>query len=197
MDVIFIRHGQSEANINGTLIADEFDKLTPLGKKQSEELRHVLESLKLTPKLLFCSPWTRARQTADILFDCDVKMEFDERLAETNPGIFSTWLEKDFNLIYPEFSKDISNRYNGGESHLDMAHRVCNWLVEKIEPYKKQDLTIMAVSHGGPISVAIQYLLNISIEDFYPTFTVPNASISHLRWRADLNRFCALRIGQS
>ena len=50
-------------------------------------------------------------------------------------------------------------------------------------------------AHGGAISVVLQHLLGVPIETHYPSFTVPNASFTYLKWRADLSRYCLERAG--
>ena len=196
MDLLLIRHGQSNANAKGLLIATEQDELTELGKLQSIQLAATLKNFRFTqPSLLFCSPWMRARQTAALVFGPSAQIQYDSRLAETHPGIFGTWLEADFNRIYPDFSNDIQNRYEQGESHLDMANRVREWVDCQILTHTHESGLAVVVAHGGPISVVIQQLLGIPIETHYPSFTVPNASFTYLKWRPDLGRYCLERAG--
>jgi glucosyl-3-phosphoglycerate phosphatase len=195
MDLFLIRHGQSMANAAGKLIADEHDGLSELGISQSKKLAQTLIEMSHNPTLIFSSPWARARQTAEYLYSKDVDSLLDDRLAETNPGKFGTWLEADFNQYFPDFHKNIANCYDEGESHLDMARRVCNWVDEEVLPRASQAGLISVVAHGGPISVILQYLLQIPIETKYPSFSVPNASFSILKWRPDLARYCLVSAG--
>ncbi|MBU3574781.1 histidine phosphatase family protein [Polynucleobacter sp. UK-Mo-2m-Kol15] len=195
MDLFLIRHGQSLANAAGRLIADRYDGLSALGISQSQELAHTLAEMRHMPSLIFSSPWARARETAEYVYSQSIEINFDARLAETNPGKFGTWLEADFNQQFPEFNKNIANQYEEGESHLDMAYRVCNWVDEEVFPRTSESGLISVVAHGGPISVILQYLLGIPIETRYPSFSVPNASFSILKWRPDLNRYCLLSAG--
>jgi probable phosphoglycerate mutase len=195
MDFLLIRHGQSVANEKGLLISTDKDGLTELGKTQSVNLAATLERFAFKPSQVYCSPWARARQTAELLFAPTQPITFDARLAETHPGIYGSWLEADFNAAFPDFNRDIRNRYEEGESHLDMAHRVQEWVDSEIRPQSKNPGLITAVAHGGPISVMLQYLLGVPIETHYPSFTVPNASFTYLKWRPDLNRYCLERAG--
>jgi glucosyl-3-phosphoglycerate phosphatase len=195
MDLFLIRHGQSLANAAGKLIADENDGLSALGISQSKQLAQTLEIMKHKPSLIFSSPWARAQQTAEYVYADRFELQLDSRLAETNPGRFGTWLEADFNKQFPEFNKNIANKYEEGESHLDMAIRVCNWVDQEIFSRTSKSGLISVVAHGGPISVILQYLLGIPIETRYPSFSVPNASFSILKWRPDLNRYCLLSAG--
>ncbi|NML30847.1 histidine phosphatase family protein [Paraburkholderia antibiotica] len=195
MDLLLIRHGQSVANEKGLLISTDQDGLTELGKKQSVNLAATLERFAFQPSKIYCSPWARARQTAELLFEKSTPMTFDARLAETHPGIYGSWLEADFNRAFPDFNRDIRNRYENGESHLDMAQRVQQWVESEVRPQVQDAGLLVAVAHGGPISVVLQHLLGVPIETHYPSFTVPNASFTYLKWRPDLHRYCLERAG--
>lgn len=195
MDLLLVRHGQSVANAKGLLISTDKDGLTELGKAQSINLATTLERFAFEPAQIYCSPWARARQTAELLFGESTPMTFDARLAETHPGVYGSWLEVDFNRAFPDFNKNIRNRYEQGESHLDMAQRVQAWVNSEVLPKTQEPGLMVAVAHGGPISVVVQHLLAVPIETHYPSFTVPNASFTYLKWRADLNRFCLERAG--
>lgn len=197
MDIILIRHGQSVANKKKLLISNESDGLTSLGKDQSRQIAVAFERDGFLPDLIYCSPWKRAVETANIIFpDSLVSITLDERLAETHPGIYGTWLEEDFNRMHPEFHQDIANKYEDGESHLDMANRVCEWIETEVIPKANNDGLLVAVAHGGPISVILQYLLSIPIKTHYPSFSLPNASYTHLIWRNDKKRFCLITAGK-
>jgi probable phosphoglycerate mutase len=195
MDVILIRHGQSEANKRRLLIADRHDGLTVAGREQSKSVADVLVQEEFRPDFVYSSPWKRAAETAKIIFS-DRNIIFDERLAETNPGVYGTWLEDDFNTAYPEFHQNIANTYQGGESHLDMANRVCEWVESEIMENASQEGLLAAVAHGGPISVILQSLLSIPIRTHYPSFSVPNASYTHLVWRKDKQRYFLITAGK-
>lgn len=198
MDIILIRHGQSVANEKKLLISNELDGLTTIGGNQSMEMAETFKRDEYLPDIIYCSPWKRAVETANIVFPDHLKsIIFDERLAETHPGVYGTWLEEDFNRKYPQFHQDIANKYEGGESHLDMANRVCEWIDTEVKPKVNSKGLLVVVAHGGPISVILQYLLSIPIETHYPSFSVPNASYTHLIWRDDKKRFCLITAGKS
>jgi probable phosphoglycerate mutase len=195
MDLLLIRHGQSVANEKGLLISTDKDGLTDLGKTQSINLAATLSRFAFEPSQIYCSPWARARQTAELLFGESAPITLDARLAETHPGKYGSWLEIDFNRAFPDFNKNIENRYEEGESHLDMTRRVQSWVESEVRPQVQNAGLVVAVAHGGPISVVLQHLLGVPIETHYPSFTVPNASFTYLKWRTDLNRYCLERAG--
>jgi len=196
MDLLLIRHGQSEANQKGLLISNDKDDLTRLGQQQSERLAQYIQAHFQLPEIIYSSPWQRAKATAERVFipQSDA-IHYDARLAETNPGEFETWQEAEFNRQFPDFYDDLNRPYKAGESHMQMAKRVIDWVETCIMTRSADEGLVAVVAHGGPISIILQYLFGMPIEQRYPTFTVPNASYSHLIWRADLQRYCATSIG--
>lgn len=196
MNILLIRHAQSVANISGLLISNERDGLTDAGINQIMVLKKTLFNLYPKPTLIFSSPWKRAHLTAQILYGANELIILDSRLAETNPGVYGSWLEVEFYKKYPDFNKNVENRYEGGESHLDMANRTRDWFEEEVYSRRNEDGLIVAVTHGGPISAILQHLLGISLH-FYPCFSVANASLTSIRWRHDLGRFIVESVGSN
>lgn len=195
MRLLLIRHAQSVANSKRLLIADAADDLTECGRQQARNLGQQLQ--KVTIDRVFCSTWNRAASTAKLVFPKQVAdFQFDERLVETCPGVFSHWTEHQFLSKFPTFHHNIDNVYEGGESHSQMATRVRDWVETEVAPYKKESCTIVAVSHGGPISIVIQTLLGIDFRSRYPSFMVDNASISEFEWNEFHSRFIASYINR-
>ncbi|MBC8727906.1 histidine phosphatase family protein [Paraburkholderia sp. UCT2] len=180
MDLLLIRHGQSHANVAGLLNSTEQDELTEHGLQQAAKLRTLMESHGFAPDRVFSSPWRRALQTTEVLFKDNSAWSVDARLGETNAGRFATWKAEDFRLAFPDWGKHLSDRYEGGESHLELAARSVNWLEEEVLRHAEQPGLIAAVCHAGPISVISQYLLNVPLSRF-PNVLVPNASLTLFR----------------
>lgn len=152
MDILLIRHGQSVANEMGLLISNDQDGLTQAGVVQSEKLAEKLAALGYIPETIYSSPWARAKTTALTVFDQrSAKIHYDTRLAETHPGIYGAWQEKEFNRQFPDFYNDLNRQYEGGESHMDMAKRVCNWVDTEVLPKQHAQGLLAVVAHGGPI----------------------------------------------
>jgi probable phosphoglycerate mutase len=123
MDLLLIRHGQSFGNVAGLLNSTEQDGLTEHGMQQAAKLRSLMESLSLMPDRVFSSPWMRALQTTQVLFQDKCDWVVDSRLGETNAGRFATWRADEFRRTFPEFGKHLSDRYEGGESRVGGAFR--------------------------------------------------------------------------
>ncbi|MEX3784478.1 histidine phosphatase family protein [Paraburkholderia sp. BR14374] len=188
MDLLLIRHGQSHANVAGLLNSTEQDELTEHGLQQAAKLRTLMESHGFVPDRVFSSPWRRALQTTEVLFKDSSDWTVDARLGETNAGRFATWKAEDFRLAFPDWGKHLSDRYEGGESHLELAMRSVNWLEEEVLRHAEQPGLIAAVCHAGPISVISQYLLNVPLSRF-PNVLVPNASLTLFRRNVHTGNF--------
>ncbi|MDE1182990.1 histidine phosphatase family protein [Paraburkholderia sp.] len=180
MDLLLIRHGQSHGNVAGLLNSTEQDELTEHGLQQAANLRATIDRLGLKPDRVYSSPWRRALQTTEVLFRDRCEWTLDRRLGETNPGKFASWKAEEFRVAYPEFGKHLSDRYEGGESHLELAARSINWLEEAFLPHADTPGLMVAVCHAGPVSVISQYLLSIPLS-LFPSVLVPNASLTMFR----------------
>jgi broad specificity phosphatase PhoE len=188
MDLLLIRHGESNANVAGLLNSTERDQLTEHGLHQATKLRALIQSRGLVPDRVFSSPWLRALQTTEVLFKDTCSWLVDTRLGETNAGRFATWRADDFRRTFPEFGKRLSDRYEGGESHLELAARSVNWLEEEFLSNQDSKGLVAAVCHAGPISVISQYLLHVPLSMF-PNVLVPNASATIFRQDTRTGKF--------
>ncbi|MCL5427899.1 MAG: histidine phosphatase family protein [Candidatus Marsarchaeota archaeon] len=84
--IVLVRHGQSQANVEG-ILSDELEKspLTPLGREQAGRTAKELKKLRLDA--LVSSPVLRARQTAGIIGEeTGLEVRIDDRLRETGMG---------------------------------------------------------------------------------------------------------------
>lgn len=84
----FIRHGQSEYNKAGLLAGSTNTPLTDLGREQARTAGIAAKDLGV--ELIFASPLSRARETAEIMADemgyPSQNIIFDERLKERHFG---------------------------------------------------------------------------------------------------------------
>jgi phosphohistidine phosphatase len=83
MELHLIRH--ADAGRATGRDGDQLRELTPSGREQCAALRGALERLGVRYRLLLCSPWTRARQTAGELAGLAAAQR-DEDLLAAPPG---------------------------------------------------------------------------------------------------------------
>ena len=61
----FVRHGQTDWNIEKRIMGQQDIPLNDVGRKQAQKIRTLLDNYHVTT--IFCSPLLRARQTAEII----------------------------------------------------------------------------------------------------------------------------------
>jgi len=116
VNILIVRHGpagdREEWEREGK--DDRLRPLTPKGKKEVRKAAPALVQLVPEVEFVATSPWTRARQTADIVaqeYDCDIE-EVEELTAEHEPEELLPWLERQ--------KPDASIALVGHEPHLGL-----------------------------------------------------------------------------
>jgi broad specificity phosphatase PhoE len=88
MKLYFLRHGQSQANVDGLYSAENDSPLTELGKEQAKAAGHIIRGLGID--VIIASNQQRAADTARIIADAiglsPEKVETDSRLREVSVG---------------------------------------------------------------------------------------------------------------
>lgn len=181
MELIFVRHGETDGNKDGILQGQSYDVgLNEAGIQQVKDLIPELE--KLSFDLIFASPLKRARETGEIIGNhFDVPIELDDGLMERDYGSIGgrNWIEvsKELNMSRDDFrATQSSDKYDyriyGGESAEDVKRRVLNFLERVKENYP--DKKILVATHGGIIRWMHQFY---SEEPYDSTKKLPNASV--------------------
>jgi broad specificity phosphatase PhoE len=152
-----VRHGQSAGNVArdaaeaaGLPIIDIAERdidvpLSELGQRQAHALGQWFGELaeEERPEVVLCSPYVRARQTANLLMESSglkhagLRLRIDERLREKEFGIIDRLTRHGIRAKYPELSAQRSHvgkfyfRPPGGESWCDVILRLRS-LVEMV-----------------------------------------------------------------
>ena len=80
-NLVLIRHGQSKFNLENRFAGWIDTDLTTEGEQQAKEAAEVLENSGFIPDVVFISPFTRTRRTAEILVPTH-ELKADPRLVE-------------------------------------------------------------------------------------------------------------------
>lgn len=148
----FIRHGATNANINGQYIGSTNVPLCEEGIKDIQNLKNALHYPNVGK--IYCSPLDRCIQTSKIIYD-QIEPCIVPELAECN---FGSWEGKTAEELkdHPLFIDWLSSK-NGvapenGESLFDFNNRICSAfekIVVDIVNNKIKDAAI--ITHGGVI----------------------------------------------
>lgn len=147
-----MRHGGTEGNSKGIVSfkEQENDHLTEKGKQQ---VRSEIGHYKGKIDLIIASPFTRTRETAEIVreelgLDAHTLI-IDERLHEVNAGDFDGKSWDDYhNFVYNMGQGWYERKIPNGESLQEVGKRVGEALYDLEEKYKGKNILI--VTHGGP-----------------------------------------------
>lgn len=153
MELLLIRHGQSEADLLGVHEGKANFSLTELGEHQAKRMATYAGD-SFPPDLIITSPLSRAKKTALILQkSIGCRLIEDEDLKEYDNGVLAG-LSKEAALIQyplPKNGRPYHVPIQEGESELEFrfrAERVLNKLLSDYPGYSR----IAVVSHGGLIS---------------------------------------------
>lgn len=142
IDLIFETHATSVDNEAGVASGHGDPPLSTLGKRQAQELgvRYPPDSI----SEVYCSDLERAWSTAEIAFAgrSDVVIKRDPRLRECNYG---DWNGKALTQVAASRSIRITLAYPGGESYMDCAVRVGEFLQELWEA--GSDRRVLIIGH--------------------------------------------------
>jgi probable phosphoglycerate mutase len=158
MQLLLIRHGQSQANVDKIIQGDD-DPLTDLGRQQADLVgQHLSSTRELTH--LYSSPLARARETAEIIGrHVGLQPSFESGLAEINAGnavgmTWDAWTEAHPEIAARLRSEDrtLEDRWEGGESGHEFVARVYAAYDHIVGQHLGTDDVVAVVSHGGALA---------------------------------------------
>jgi broad specificity phosphatase PhoE len=189
-----VRHGQSEGNANGydnAGIGDHSICLTEKGKQQAFEAGKIIGKDFISEALIYCSPYTRARETfCEILNGADarvIKGLYEEpRLREVEHGYVNMTEEQldAARAIHGPFYY----RMNGGESPADCYDRVSTFLESMGRQIKRKGADkVLIIAHGLTIRCFVMRFLHLTVSQFEKMKNPWNGDIITIARRDRLN----------
>lgn len=140
--IYFVRHGETDFNIQGKVQGQLDIPLNENGIKQAENLSVTLKNYKID--IIFCSPLLRAKQTAEIINqNHNVEILFLDDLKEFYAGNKQGTRVKDWSEDETKDFMNFPEKY-GAESNLEF-HTRCVKAFNEIVKYRN----VLIVSHGG------------------------------------------------
>ena len=156
MEIMLLRHGESEGNAQGRMQGRRDYPLSPLGREQATRAASFIASTGLSLSAVYVSPLLRAFQTAGIVAaSCAIpEPVIDEELHEIAAGSLEGMNEADIREAYPPFMRrplretgDFSEY--GGESYDDVQARVSRVLARLEARHRQAEERVLLVGHGG------------------------------------------------
>ncbi len=201
-DISFIRHGQSEVNVDPDRMGQEADvPLTARGKRQARALhnRFLVEGQYFDR--IYSSDYTRAFDTALIVKgDTSQSIIIYENLREYSAGDWTNQSRKE--MLTPEVRLRMANlnmtfQPPNGESLNQVGRRVAAWIEEavlynkemlELSQWKKENnhppLNIACFSHGMTIKCFLHYVMGFD-KSFTWKVVIGNTSITKVSFDRD------------
>lgn len=169
MKLYVARHGETTWNVDNKICGRTDAPLTEKGKQQVRELARnaALKGI----EVILASPLQRAMDTAMAVSQViGVPVQTDVRLVEQHYGIYEGMDRFDPGFLANK--RQFAAGYPGGESMLQLAHRLYGLLDEIRETYAGK--TVLLVCHNGVCRMIHTYFERLTNEEF-AEFGVPNA----------------------
>ena len=174
MRIILVRHGESIGNFENRLQGQADYDLTELGRIQARRTADRLHALGTSA--LYCSHLLRAHATAEAIADkLGLTPIVTQDVAEYHFGEMS-------GITYAEVREKLgasanpAERVYPGEEGRDVFFARVTSAVFRIAADHPED-TVAIVSHGGPIALFCQHVLNLPYKRPMP-FSIDNCSLN-------------------
>ena len=173
MNLILIRHGQSEWNALNQFTGWKDPDLTATGIEEAHNAGKIINNLKINFDLVFTSALIRAQNTAEIILE-EINQSLstikNEALNERNYGDLAGLNKDDARKRWGDEQVHIWRRsYDipppGGESLKDTGERVLPFFMKEILPHVCKGKNVLVAAHGNSLRSLIKFLDNISDED--------------------------------
>ena len=156
MEIMLLRHGESEGNAQGRMQGRRDYPLSALGREQAKCAGEFLAERSQPFAAVYASPLLRAFETATIVGGRGVRPEpvVDVDLPEIGAGTLEGLNEAEIRELYPEFmhrslteTGDFSAY--GGEGYADVQARVRSVLSRLEARHRSAEERVLLVGHGG------------------------------------------------
>lgn len=171
MRIYAARHGETRWNVENKVCGRTDLPLTEAGQQQALALAEKVGKLNID--LIVCSPMLRARQTAAASAEkWGIPVTVDDRLIEQDYGIYEGVSRFDEGFLHNK--RQFAFRYPGGESMMDVAHRVYDLLEEIRDTHAGKN--VLLVCHGGVCRLIRTYFEDMTNEEFFH-YSEENAAV--------------------
>ena len=173
MNLILIRHGQSEWNALNQFTGWKDPDLTAKGIEEAHNAGKIIKNLKINFDFVFTSALVRAQNTAEIILE-EINQSLstikNQALNERNYGDLAGLNKDDARKRWGDEQVHIWRRsYDipppGGESLKDTGERVLPFFMKEILPHVCEGKNVLVAAHGNSLRSLIKFLDSISDED--------------------------------
>lgn len=193
MNLVLVRHGQSEWNALNLFTGWKDPGLTDQGRQEANQAGQLIQSLNLDFDVMFTSALVRAQLTGDIILNIIKQTHIptikNQALNERNYGDLAGLNKDDARAKWGAEQVQIWRRsYDtpppGGESLKDTGERVMPYFNQEILPLIKKGQNILISAHGNSLRSMIKFLDNISDSEIVK-LEIPTGAPIHFTFNKD------------
>ena len=196
--LLIIRHGQSQANLDGIFVGHVDSPLSDLGKQQAEITADYIVST-YQVDAVYASDLERAFYTGKTVADrLGLPITAKQGMREIFAGDWETvkfdTLSTEYGEPYQLWLRDIGlAQCPNGESTAQLQSRIVATLTEIAE--ENEGKTVVVATHATPIRTFMHHCSGLPLSEMKNIPWVANASISIIKYENDT--FSPLKIGFS
>lgn len=181
MEVIFVRHGESVANVDNLFYGSSDYALTERGKTQAMAAGRLLERIGFSPDRTMVSSLRRTHETLEAMGFPMKNAIVDERLDEMSLGVLEGLTYEEIDAEYPTLFEDwrrdgVRYRPENGENFADFRQRVDAFM----EDLAKEKGRILVVCHGGTMKTVVSHVFHME-KALFTQMEVHNCSLLRLK----------------
>jgi phosphoserine phosphatase len=182
VDIVLVRHGATDWNLQGRCQGSSDRELSEAGLRQAEQIAALLAHEKINA--VYSSHLRRARQTAELISQPHrLSVLIEEQLCELDHGELEGLTFNEIKTRYAEFlsrwrSEPADIRVPGGERLADVAERAWNQLNAIVQRHAGAE-RIVVVSHNFPILGIVCRISGTHLND-YRTFHLDPCGVTRL-----------------
>lgn len=193
MNLVLVRHGQSEWNALNLFTGWKDPGLTDQGRQEANQAGQLIQSLNLDFDVMFTSALVRAQLTGNIILNIIKQTHIptikNQALNERNYGDLAGLNKDDARAKWGAEQVQIWRRsYDtpppGGESLKDTGERVMPYFNQEILPLIKKGQNILISAHGNSLRSMIKFLDNISDSEIVK-LEIPTGAPIHFTFNKD------------
>ena len=184
-ELLLVRHGETEWNVQGRLQGAADSPLTAVGEADAVKCRDRLARGSRAPCVCYTSPLGRARKTAEILCaGTSIPIVDDDGLVERSFGVLEGLTVEERKAQFPDVklrSPDDDYAPPGGESRSSTQARAVAALKAIAERHPGE--RVLVVTHSGWLSSGMRAVLGMPYNVVKGSgLALPNTAINLLRW---------------
>ncbi len=199
LEIILVRHGQTDWNRDRRVMGARPIPLNTQGKREITQLAQLLSDVEFD--IIYTSPLMRAFQTSRILSrGRSVKVEKVTEIQEIDYG---EWVGRTFEDISREkmfktyYANPKDAQAPGGEKMTEVIKRGASFIESLRKKHKEGRLVV--VSHADVIKSILIHYMELDLNDLHK-FRVDNGAVSLLQFEAERARVlsinCAVTVGR-